>query len=85
MLPAISVPSSELAERIRRIEAGASLSEVVRILGGEPYKVEQRGETTARFWRFEIHDPPDAQGRYEIFFGEFEGDVLSFGAMLPRG
>jgi hypothetical protein len=84
-LPAISVTPEELAERITRIRPGMLLDEVRSTLGDEPFQEEQRGATTARFWRFRLTGRDRPGDPYEIYMGEFEGDVLAFGAVLPQG
>ncbi|MDP9343492.1 MAG: hypothetical protein M3Q23_15650 [Actinomycetota bacterium] len=83
-LPAIELDAPELRRRAQAIHEGDGLAQVRNVLGGEEFQTEQRGAITARFWRFRMLDAREPWERSEIYLGEFEGDRLVFGAVIPR-
>jgi hypothetical protein len=85
LLPAIDVRRDELQARITDVRHGLSRAEVERRLGGRAFKTERRGPRTVRFWRFRITDAGGPAPTYELYKGEFEGNRLVEGMVLPHG
>lgn len=37
------------------------------------------------YWRLFIEDRPESMRQYEIYLGEFVGNRLTFGTLIPHG
>ena len=85
MESALQVRRQDVNERVRRLQAGMALRDVRAALGGDEFNSEQRGGTTARWWRFAIVDAEMKANAVEIYQADFEGDRFVAGTILPQG
>jgi len=83
-LESIDVTTDEFQRRVTSVPAGARRAAISRVLGGEPFQHERRGELDAYFWRFRLTDST-SNDPWQIYLAELKDDCMTFGFPLPQG
>jgi hypothetical protein len=80
----ILLTEAELVPRAELVKTGLSLTEVNRLLGGQPCTgyLDKNGNGKA-FWRFLLSDAKTDHGKWAFYMGEFRKGKFERGYFLP--